>query len=146
MFKNILVATELVEHCDTPVLIAMQIAKQNDAKLHILHVLESETSKDRRFVKHFRTGEEIFCSTEYQETVKEEIQKSCSGVLGPGVHSEIKVIPGFPWEEISKWAKKDKPGSWYALIKTLYACHNQGQRPQDSITKGYLWRSYPFIC
>lgn len=107
MFKNILVATELVEHCDTPVLIAMQIAKQNDAKLHILHVLESETSKDRRFVKHFRTGEEIFCSTEYQETVKEEIQKSCSGLLDPGVHYEIKVIPGFPWEEISRWAKKE---------------------------------------
>jgi len=107
MFKNILVATELVEHCDTPVLIAMQIAKQNNAKLHILHVLESETRKDRRFVKHFRTGEEIFCSTEYQETVKKEIQISCSVLLDPDVHYEIKVIPGFPWEEISRWAKKD---------------------------------------
>ena len=65
MFKKILVATELVELCDAPVLTALKIAEQNDAQLSILHVLESDTTKDRRFVKHFRTGEEIitsFCS------------------------------------------------------------------------------------
>lgn len=107
MFKNILAATELIEHCDTPVLTAIEIAKKNNAKLHILHVLESHSGKDRRVVKHFRTGVDILCSTEYQETVKEEIKKSCSQVLDPDIHYEIKVVPGCPWEEISKWAKKE---------------------------------------
>ena len=107
MFKKILAATDLVELCDAPVLTAMKIAEQNNANLHILHILESETSKDRRFVKHFRTGEEIFCSTKYEETVKEEIQKNCARVLKSKVHYEINVMPGFPWEEILRSARKE---------------------------------------
>ena len=59
MFKRLLVATELVDFCAAPVLTALKIAAQSDAQLSILHVLESETTKNRRFVKHFRTGEEI---------------------------------------------------------------------------------------
>ncbi|MBT8366091.1 MAG: universal stress protein, partial [Deltaproteobacteria bacterium] len=108
MFKKLLVATELVDFCDAPVLTALKIAEQNDAQLSILHVLESETSKDRRFVKHFRTGEEIITSTEYEETVKKEIHKSCAGILESDVHYTIKVSPGFPWEEILRLARKEK--------------------------------------
>jgi len=108
MFKKILAATELVELCDAPVLTALKIAEQNDAQLSILHVLESDTTKDRRFVKHFRTGEEIVTSTEYEETVKKEIHKSCAGVLESDVHYTIKVTPGFPWEEILRLARKER--------------------------------------
>lgn len=108
MFKRLLVATERVDFCDAPVLTALKIAEQNDAQLSILHVLESETTKDRRFVKHFRTGEEIVASSEYEETVKKEIHKSCAGVLGSGVPYKIKVTPGFPWKEILRQARKDK--------------------------------------
>jgi nucleotide-binding universal stress UspA family protein len=108
MFKRLLAATELVDFCDAPVLTALKIAEQNDAQLSILHVLESDTTKDRRFVKHFRTGEEIVTSTEYEETVKKEIHKSCTGVLGSDVHYTIKVTPGFPWEEILRLARKER--------------------------------------
>jgi nucleotide-binding universal stress UspA family protein len=108
MFKRLLVATELVDFCDAPVLTALRIAEQNDAQLSILHVLESGTSKDRRSVKHFRTGEEIVASTEYEETVEKEIQKSCSGALESDVHCTIKVTSGFPWKEILRLARKDK--------------------------------------
>lgn len=82
MFKKILVATELVELCDAPVLTALKIAEQNDAQLSILHVLDSDTTKDRRFVKHFRTGEEIVSSTEYEETVKKEIREIITAYRG----------------------------------------------------------------
>ena len=41
-------------------------------------------------MKHFRTGEEIVTSTEYEETVKKEIPKSCAGILEPDVHYTIK--------------------------------------------------------
>ena len=108
MFKRLLVATELVDFCDAPVLTALKIAEQNDAQLSILHVLESETTKDRRFVKHFRTGEEIITSTEYEETVKKEIHKSCAGILESDVHYTINVTPGFPWEEILRLARKER--------------------------------------
>jgi nucleotide-binding universal stress UspA family protein len=108
MFKRLLVATELVDFCDTPVLTALKIAEQNDAQLSILHVLESETSKDRRFVKQFRTGEEIITSTEYEETVKKEIHKSCAGILESDVHYTINVSLGFPWEEILRLARKER--------------------------------------
>jgi nucleotide-binding universal stress UspA family protein len=108
MFKRLLVATELVDFCDAPVLTALRIAEQNNARLSILHVLESETSKDRGFVRHFRTGKEILTSTEYEETVKKEIRKSCSGALESDVHSTINVSPGFPWKEILRLARKNK--------------------------------------
>jgi nucleotide-binding universal stress UspA family protein len=108
MFKRLLVATELVDFCDAPVLTALKIAEQNDAQLSILHVLESETSKDRRFVKHFRTGEEILTSTDYEETVKKEIHKSCAGILESDVHYTINVSLGFPWEEILRLARKER--------------------------------------
>jgi nucleotide-binding universal stress UspA family protein len=108
MFKRLLAATELVDISDAPVIMALKIAQQNDAQLSILHVLESETTKERRFVKHFRTGEEIFTSTEYEETVKEEIRKSYAAILESDVHYTIKVTTGFPWKEILRLAKKDK--------------------------------------
>ena len=90
MFKRLLVASELVGICDAPVSTALKIAEQNDAQLSVLHVLESYLTKDRRFVKHFRTGEEIVTRTEYEETVKKEIRKSCAGILEPDVHYTIK--------------------------------------------------------
>ena len=108
MFKRLLAATELVGVCDAPLLTALRIAEQNNAQLSILHVLESDTTKDRRFVKHFRTGEEFVTNTEYEETVKKEIHKSCSGLLGAEFHYPINVTPGFPWKEILRLAKKDK--------------------------------------
>jgi nucleotide-binding universal stress UspA family protein len=108
MFKRLLVATERVDVCDAPVLTALRIAEHNNAQLSILHVLESETTKDRHLVKHFQTGEEIVVSTEYEETVEKEIHKSCGGVLESDVHYTIKVISGFPWKEILRLASKDK--------------------------------------
>jgi nucleotide-binding universal stress UspA family protein len=108
MFKKLLVATELVDFCDAPVLTALRIAEQNDAQLSILHVLESGTAKERHLVKHFRTGEDIVVSGEYEETVKNEIEKSCSGALESGGNYTIKVTSGFPWKEILRLAKKDK--------------------------------------
>lgn len=108
MFKRLLAATEMVDFCDAPVTAALKIAKQNNAQLSILHVLESGDTKDRRFVKHFRTGEEIATSTEYEETVKKEIHKSCTGLLGAEIHYTINVTSGFPWKEILRLARKDK--------------------------------------
>jgi len=108
MFKRLLAAAERVDFCDAPVAAALKIAKQNNSQLSILHVLESWDTKDRRCVKHFRTGEEIATSTEYEETVKKELHKSCTSLLGAEIHYTINVTSGFLWKEILRLARKDK--------------------------------------
>jgi len=108
MFKKVLTATDLLEACDAAVLTALELAKQNNARLYILHVLESSYSgKYRQFVKDFKTGEEIVASAEYEEMVKKELDKTCGGALKPYGNYEIKVTPGFPWMEILRWARKE---------------------------------------
>ena len=108
MFKKLLVATDMLEACDAAVITALEIAKQNNGKLQILHVLESSSTIYRNFVKHFRTGEEIVSTDEYEESVKKEIEKKCAGALGPNGKYEIMVTAGFPWEVILKsaWEKR----------------------------------------
>ena len=97
MFKKILAATDLVTVCDALVLTAAQIAKQNNAKLHILHVLESASAEDRHLIKHYVTGKNIVTSADYERTVKEEINKVYIEVLKPSVNYEINnKLPVFP--------------------------------------------------
>jgi nucleotide-binding universal stress UspA family protein len=107
MFNKILVAAELVERCDVPVLTAVQIAKQCNSKLYILHVLESVTNKDRCFVKHYKTGEDILCSDEYVQTVEQGLHKYCADVMDSNLDYEIKVVTGFPFEEILRCAEEE---------------------------------------
>ena len=107
MFKKILTATDLVTVCDASVLTAAQIAKQNNAKLQILHVLESASAVDRYLIKHFITGKDIVTSSDYEETVRGEINKAYIEVLKPSVNYEIRVTPGFPWEEILRWTREE---------------------------------------
>lgn len=106
MFKKILAATDLITVCDAPVSTAAQIAEQNNAKLHILHVLESASAENRHMIKHFRTGKDIITSAEYEGTVIEQINKTYSKVLKPSVNYEIRVTPGFPCEEILRWSRE----------------------------------------
>lgn len=40
------------------------------------------------------------------ETVKKEIHNTCAKALESGVSYEIKVIPGFPFKEVLRWARK----------------------------------------
>jgi nucleotide-binding universal stress UspA family protein len=107
MFTKILAATARPLVCDEVVLSASQIAQNNNAKLHILHVLESDSSIYRNYVKHFRTGEEIVCNQAYQEEVKKELYTNCTGALGPSDDFAIRVTTGFPWEEILRWVRKE---------------------------------------
>jgi nucleotide-binding universal stress UspA family protein len=110
MFNKVLVATDLSEACDAAVLTAIEIAKQNNGRLHILHVLESDSTIYREFVKHFKTGEELVSYKEYEESVKEEIDKKWAGGLHAYGNYGIRVTTGFPWEEILRWAREQRVG------------------------------------
>ena len=106
MFKNILAATDLLTAYDAQVLTAAKVAEQNQAKLYILHVLESASTENRRLIKHFRTGENIITHIDYERAVKKQINNIYTEVFQPSLNYEIRVTPGFPWEEILRWARE----------------------------------------
>ncbi len=107
MFSKVLTATDLLEACDAVVLTALEIAKQNEAQLFIIHVLESKYSgRHRQFVVDFETGEETVATTEYIQKVKDTLDKKCGGALKPYGKYEIRVRAGFPWMEILRWARQ----------------------------------------
>lgn len=106
MFKKILSATDLITAPDVQVLTAAKIAEKNQAKLYILHVLESASTENRRLIKHYRTGEDIITHEDYERDVKEQINSICTDVFQPFLNYEIRVTPGFPWEEILRWSRE----------------------------------------
>jgi nucleotide-binding universal stress UspA family protein len=108
MFTNVLAAIDRVTLCDVPVLTAARIAEQNNGKLHIIHVLESASTQNRHLIKHFKTGKEIVTGAAYEKAVTEKINKIYAQVLKPYENYEIRVTPGFPWEEILRWARETR--------------------------------------
>jgi len=106
MFKRILAASDVLTAKDTTILTALKIADRNKAKLFILHVLESTSTENRHLIKHFRTGEDIITTTDYEKSVKTQLEKIYKDMFHPSLNYEIRVSPGFPWEEILRWARK----------------------------------------
>ena len=107
MFNKVLAATARPLECDESVLSASRIAQHDNAKLLILHVLESDSSIYRNYVKHLRTGEEIVSGEAYPEEVKEEFYEKCSGGLTSRNEFEIRIALGVPWMEILRCAREE---------------------------------------
>jgi nucleotide-binding universal stress UspA family protein len=103
-----LAATARPLECDESVLTASLVAQLNNAKLLILHVLESNTSIYRNYVKHYRTGKEIVGDIFYQDEVKEELAKNCSSDIPPSLKYEIRIASGVPWMETLRWAREER--------------------------------------
>ncbi|MEJ2656820.1 MAG: universal stress protein, partial [Desulfobacterales bacterium] len=106
MFKRILAATDVLTDGDTPVLTASKIAERNNAKLYILHVLESASSENRQLIKHFRTGQDVLTTTDYENSVKTQLYQIYQETFQSSLNYEIRVAPGFPWEEILRCARE----------------------------------------
>ncbi len=106
MFKRILAASDVLTAMDSPVLTAAKIAERNNAKLYILHVMESASTENRHLIKHFRTGEDIITTIDYEKSVKTQIEKIYKDTFQSSLNYEIRVAPGFPWEEILRWSRE----------------------------------------
>jgi len=106
MFKRILAASDVLTAMDSPVLTAAKIAERNNAKLYILHVMESASTENRHLIKHFRTGEDIITTIDYEKSVKTQLEKIYKDTFQLSLNYEIRVIPGFPWEEILRWSRE----------------------------------------
>jgi nucleotide-binding universal stress UspA family protein len=109
MFERVLTATDMLDACDSAVVIALEIAKQNQGRLFVMHVLEPSYFHEcgpREAVKDSRTGKEISASPEYFEAVKQELDKKCAGALKPYGNYQINIAYGKPSIEIRRWARK----------------------------------------
>ncbi len=105
MFSDILAATDLVRTADPVVTAAIRLADRFRARLHILHVLESGDTQDRRRIRHFITGRNMETSDAYEKLVMDEIHALYSPMIPSSVEGDIRVVPGFPWEEILRWSR-----------------------------------------
>jgi len=109
MFEKVLTATDMLDACDAAVVGALEIAKQNQGKLFVLHVLEPSYFHECgpvETVRDFKTGEETSATKEYKETVKEALDKKCAGALKPYGKYQIDIAYGRPSIEIRRWARK----------------------------------------
>jgi nucleotide-binding universal stress UspA family protein len=109
MFTKVLTATDMFEACDAAVIAALEIAKQHDGKLYVLHVLEPSYFHEcgpLEPVKHFKTGEETPSTQEYRETVRKELDKKCAGALKTYGNYQIHIAYGKPSIEIRRWSRK----------------------------------------
>jgi len=109
MFERVLTATDMLNACDAAVVTALEIAKQNQGRLFVLHVLEPTYFNEcgpLESVKDFKTGKEIGASHEYFEAVKQELDKKCAGALKPYGNYQIDIAYGKPSIEIRRWARK----------------------------------------
>jgi len=109
MFERVLTATDMLDVCDAAIVNALEIAKQNQGRLFVMHVLEPSYFHEcgpRESVKDSRTGKEIAASPEYYDTIKEELDKKCAGALKPYGNYEINIAYGKPSIEIRRWARK----------------------------------------
>ena len=109
MFARVLTATDMLEACDAVVITALEIAKQNQGKLFVLHVLEPSYLHECgpfENIKDFKTGKDAALSEEYKKAVKDELDKKCAGALKPYGKYQIDITYGRPSIETRKWARK----------------------------------------
>jgi nucleotide-binding universal stress UspA family protein len=109
MFEKVLTATGMLDACDPALITALELAKKNQGKLFIIHVLEATYLHEcgpQESVKDFKTGEAVAPTHDYKESVKEELDRKCAGALKPYGNYEIHVVEGKPGTEIRRWARK----------------------------------------
>lgn len=66
MFNRIMTATDIVTIGDAPVISTARMARQQGARLYLLHVMESASTENRRRIRHFETGVEMIADADYE--------------------------------------------------------------------------------
>ena len=107
MFKTILAATDQVTQRDPVVETAAHLAAAYHGRLFILHVLESASTENRRWVKHYATGEDFPCDKDYEDKIHQQLRAAHQKAIRTAPVSRIGVATGYPWEEILRWARRN---------------------------------------
>jgi nucleotide-binding universal stress UspA family protein len=107
MFKTILAATDQVTERDPLVETAAHLAAANQGQLFIIHVLESASTQNRRWVKHYATGEDLKCNKNYEDKIHQQLLAAHQAAINAAPMSQIRVVTGYPWEEILRSARQE---------------------------------------
>ncbi len=99
MFKQIIAATDRVSLPDAPVLAAVQLMKAYDAKLDIIHVLESVSMADQ-------LEKDIPSAPEYARKAESGIRQTYEPYLAGASRVGFTVCTGYPWVEILRQSKR----------------------------------------
>jgi nucleotide-binding universal stress UspA family protein len=105
MFNRILAATDSVTTPDAPVVTAARLAGQHHARLYLLHVMESASTENRLWIRHYETDTEMIADADYEQTVARVIRRTYRDSIS-GDETAVRVTAGFPWEEILHWARE----------------------------------------
>lgn len=105
MFKKIMFATSASPACDDAANVAFDMARRNEAELHVFHVLGLPTRGFSPFVRDVRTGDEADHDDEYHAWVKEEIRNTYARQLETAGDVELVTSVGVPHTEILRYAR-----------------------------------------
>jgi len=110
MFKpgRILVPTDMSEHSNNTIREALEIAKQYDSEIILLHVIKQPA---QQCTVDYCISEELMnqLNTELKETARKSIAdqlKKCDGVEGLKITTDIRA--GIPYDEIINEAEEKK--------------------------------------
>jgi nucleotide-binding universal stress UspA family protein len=107
MFKTILAATDHVTERDPVVETAAHLAAANHGLLFILHVLESASTRNRRWIKHYATDENLQCDHDYEDQIRHRLRAAHRTAVNTAPASQIRLATGYPWEAILRRAHQD---------------------------------------
>jgi len=103
--ERILFPTDFSEGASHALHYAVNLAKTYNAKLHILHVIYDFTKATGSHIPHI-SADELY--KEMNEWAIKEIDKSCIEETRGLPNIEKTVLEGIPYEEIIKFAEKEK--------------------------------------
>ncbi len=103
--ERILFPTDFSEGAAHALRYAMDLTKHYNAKLHILHVVYDFASIAGSHIPHISTDE---FSREINKWAMDKIEKCCLEEIKDIPDVEKTVVEGIPYEEIIKFAEKDK--------------------------------------
>lgn len=103
--ERILFPTDFSEGAANALLCAVDLAKRYNAKLHILHVIYDFTKATGSHVPHV-SADEMY--SEMDKWAQNEIERCCLEETRDLQGVEKTVLEGIPYEEIIKFAEKDK--------------------------------------
>ncbi len=103
--ERILFPTDFSEGAANALRYAVDLAKRYNANLHILHVLYDFTKATGSHIPHI-SADEMY--KEMNKWAQDEIDRCCLEETGELGSVKKSVIEGVPYEEIIKFAEKDK--------------------------------------
>ncbi|MFO7990532.1 MAG: universal stress protein [Thermodesulfobacteriota bacterium] len=109
MFKKILFATSATRASDHAARVAFNIARANQARLDLFHVLGVPSRGYSQVVVDIKTRERVDVDDDYMAWVKEEITTYYGDYLKNGLTYDIHVTVGHPAREILRRARETEP-------------------------------------